>query len=395
MADRTFYRRPLPPPAIAFASPEGRRVFREALAEGTMEGWFPLAEQFHTQAEPAYCGLGTLVTVLNALALDPGRAWRGPWRWYGEELLDCCRPLDDVKVNGVTLGEFACLARCNGARAEVKRAESATLDELRAHVREACATPGGSHVVAAYSRKVLGQTGDGHYSPIGGYHPGQDLALVLDVARFKYPPHWVPLPLLWEAMQPPDPATGKSRGYLRIRRGEEAGVSLCRVTSSPSAWRALSAEIREELPAALERAAPRSLEEAVQALVRAISPRLISAIELREGAYGAADEGETDAIAARERGFLTAVLETSLSRLVAPPLEGRTPLARDEVRRLMIVTLLLLACPSDVFATLPGELRAPFEELRAPEALPPVVAAEIGRLGEQMAALDAFCCSAR
>lgn len=235
MSDRTFYRRPLPPPAVAFASPEGRRLFREALAAGTMEGWFRLAEQLHTQAEPAYCGLGTLVTVLNALALDPGRAWRGPWRWYGEELLDCCRPLEDVKSNGITLSELACLARCNGARAEVRRADGGTLDELRAHVREACTQPDGSHVVAAYSRKVLGQTGDGHYSPIGGYHPESDLVLVLDVARFKYPPHWVPLPLLWEAMQPPDPATGTSRGYVRMGRGDEVSTSLFEVTSDRSA----------------------------------------------------------------------------------------------------------------------------------------------------------------
>jgi glutathione gamma-glutamylcysteinyltransferase len=45
----------------------------------------------------------------------------------------------------------------------------------------------------SYSRKVLGQTGDGHFSPVGGYHPGKDLALIMDTARFKYPPHWVPL----------------------------------------------------------------------------------------------------------------------------------------------------------------------------------------------------------
>jgi len=62
----------------------------------------------------------------------------------------------------------------------------------------------------------LGQTGDGHFSPIGGYHAAKDLVLILDVARFKYPPHWVPLPLLHAALQPHDPATGKARGYLLL-----------------------------------------------------------------------------------------------------------------------------------------------------------------------------------
>jgi glutathione gamma-glutamylcysteinyltransferase len=85
----TFYRRPLPDGAIAFSSPEGRRIFAEALATGGLDGYFPLAEQFHTQAEPTFCGLGSLVMALNALAIDPGRLWKGPWRWFGEELLDC------------------------------------------------------------------------------------------------------------------------------------------------------------------------------------------------------------------------------------------------------------------------------------------------------------------
>jgi Phytochelatin synthase len=57
------------------------------------------------------------------------------------------------------------------------------------------------------------QTGTGHFSPIGGYHAGKDMALLLDVARFKYPPHWVPLCLLWEAINTVDNSTGLPRGY--------------------------------------------------------------------------------------------------------------------------------------------------------------------------------------
>ena len=65
-------------------------------------------------------------------------------------------------------------------------------------------------LVATYSRQVLGQTGDGHFSPIAGYHPGEDLVLILDTARFKYPPHWVSVELLFEAMKIHDQATGLS-----------------------------------------------------------------------------------------------------------------------------------------------------------------------------------------
>jgi hypothetical protein len=102
-------------PTSVSASAEGRALFREALAEGNLEGWFALAEQFQTQADPAFCGLGTLVVALNALGVDPGRLWKGPWRWYSEELLDCCLPLETVRSEGITLDQFSCLARCNWA----------------------------------------------------------------------------------------------------------------------------------------------------------------------------------------------------------------------------------------------------------------------------------------
>lgn len=40
-------------------------------------------------------------------------------------------------------------------------------------------------MIVGYNRKILGQTGTGHFSPIGGYHKGKDVALIMDVARFK------------------------------------------------------------------------------------------------------------------------------------------------------------------------------------------------------------------
>jgi hypothetical protein len=72
-------------------------------------------------------------------------------------------------------------------------------------------------MIVAYRRGDLNQSGSGHFSPIGGYCAERDLVLVMDVARFKYPPHWVPLPLLYQAMQAVDPDTGRSRGYLLLR----------------------------------------------------------------------------------------------------------------------------------------------------------------------------------
>jgi hypothetical protein len=35
-------------------------------------------------------------------------------------------------------------------------------------------------VQVSYTRKAFSQTGDGHFSPIGGYHGARDLVLILD-----------------------------------------------------------------------------------------------------------------------------------------------------------------------------------------------------------------------
>jgi Phytochelatin synthase len=37
------------------------------------------------------------VQVMNALEVDPKRTWKGAWRWFSEDMLDCCRPLEEVK----------------------------------------------------------------------------------------------------------------------------------------------------------------------------------------------------------------------------------------------------------------------------------------------------------
>ena len=206
---RHFYRRPLPDQCISFNSEEGKKIFREALLSGHMESYFSLAAQFRTQDEPAFCGLSTLVMVLNTLEVDPWRVWKGPWRWYHEQMLDCCLPLDEVEKKGINLEQFACLATCNTLKVQMVRADNNTSEKDFREIVSSRARQCREVVVASYSRGSIGQMGDGHFSPIGGYHPERDLALILDVARFKYPPHWVSLPLLFKAMQQIDIETGR------------------------------------------------------------------------------------------------------------------------------------------------------------------------------------------
>ncbi|KAF7818451.1 glutathione gamma-glutamylcysteinyltransferase 3-like isoform X1 [Senna tora] len=252
MATPGLYRRALPsPPAIEFASPEGKKIFTEALAQGTMEGFFKLISYYQTQSEPAYCGLATLAVVLNALAIDPGRKWKGPWRWFDDSMLDCCEPLTKIKEKGITFGKVACLARCNGAKVEAFRTNEKTIDDFRRSVISCCASEE-YHVIVSYHRGAFKQTGTGHFSPIGGYHAERDMVLILDVARFKYPPHWVPLTLLWEAMNTIDQATGHHRGYMIISRLNRAPSILYTVSCRHEGWSSVAKYLTEDVPLLLK-----------------------------------------------------------------------------------------------------------------------------------------------
>ena len=354
--ESTLYRRPLPADAIAFSSAEGKKTFSEALAAGGLEGYFPLAEQFHTQSEPAYCGLGSLVVALNALAIDPGRLWKGPWRWFAEDLLDCCVPLEEVRARGLDLDEVACLARCNGAAVELKRADSADLATWRAAL--VTASRGDAVLVASFDRAAMGQTGGGHFSPIGGYHAARDLALVLDVARFKYPPHWVSATRLWEAMKPIDAVTGKSRGWILLRprqRGIALGFSLQCYGDS---WRGL-AERLTKVVGELDGAAD------VAALARAVAP-LFAHLEVRTPSAAAHEDALT-----RARTALRALpLWSHVAGVVG-------------VERAEVVVLLLLAMTDRLSPAQRSELASLTGTLAADGPL----AAELSNLGAQLAAV--------
>ncbi|KAL0732292.1 hypothetical protein Bca4012_008501 [Brassica carinata] len=158
MSTASLYRRFLPtPPAIDFASVEGKKIFNEALQKGTMEGFFRLISYFQTQSEPAYCGLASLSMVLNSLSIDPGRKWKGPWRWFDESMLECCEPLEIVKDKGITFGKVVCLAHSSGAKVQAFRTTQSTIDDFRRYVLK-CSTSDNCHMISTYHRGVFKQS---------------------------------------------------------------------------------------------------------------------------------------------------------------------------------------------------------------------------------------------
>eukprot|EP00884_Botryococcus_braunii_P008284 jgi/Botrbrau1/17457/Bobra.0054s0046.2 len=398
----TFFRRVLPsPPATAFASQEGQKIFQEALADGTMAGFFKLMQEFRTQDEPAFCGLASVAMVLNALAIDPRRAWKGPWRYFHETLLDCCTPLEKVKEEGIVLQQAACLARCNGARCQVISFDDATLEQFREDVVDAVSS-GLRHVVVSYSRKQFLQTGDGHFSPIGGYHKGRDLVLILDTARFKYPPHWVPLTELYKAMGQIDRVTGRPRGYMILDAPDLQQSVLFTLGRADRAWPSVLKTItKDAIPKLATRlSAETTAERWIAAVLHELSPRdVASFMAVREegGCQSGWEAGPTATctLPAAASQLLAELHTLPLYKLVdkllgMAPSSGCGECRKDSkpffAERL---TMLLLLIPSEAWDSLSNpQAREEVEKLMVPdETKGGIVSAELAYLKRQLAEL--------
>ncbi len=205
----------LPPELIALDSPEGERLLAESNARND---FFKLTWSFVTQERPSFCGVASAVTVLNALEVeapqtDVGRQFTQV-NFFGPEAQKVY-PSESVAKGGVTLGQLADLIQTHAAKADVIYGSDLTIDDMRARLSKNLATAG-DFVIVNYARGEVGQETLGHISPLGAYHAGSDRFLLLDVARYKYPPVWVTAEALLRAVKTTDQSAGKSRGFLTV-----------------------------------------------------------------------------------------------------------------------------------------------------------------------------------
>ena len=78
-------------------------------------------------------------------------------------------------------------------------------------------------MIVNYLRKAIGQQIGGHISPLAAYDAKEGRFLVLDVARYKYPPFWVRASDLFDAMNTTDASNGgKTRGYVVVTKAAPA-----------------------------------------------------------------------------------------------------------------------------------------------------------------------------
>ena len=208
---------PLPTGLTDFTSPDGEKFLLESKA---LEAYFPLSIHFVTQRTQAYCGVASMVMVLNALNVPaPSTPDYQPYRTFTQDNVlddktDAVLPRDVLARQGMTLDQLGALLALHSVAVEVHHAAEGGLDAFRAAASAALAT-NDRFVIVNYLRKILGQQTGGHISPLAAYDEKTDRFLILDVARYKYPPVWVKASDLFDAMNTADAANGgKTRGYV-------------------------------------------------------------------------------------------------------------------------------------------------------------------------------------
>ncbi|CAO3642697.1 unnamed protein product [Cunninghamella blakesleeana] len=415
---------------------------------GHAEGFFPLTGNFTTQSEPAFCGPSSLAMVLNALEVDPKRRWKGVWRWYSDELLDCCSSQEEMKKNGITFDNFLCLAKCH-SEVIPKRAPQFTLEEFEKDIID-ITSGSDKFMVISFSRKTLGQTGDGHFSPIGAYNPEKRMVLVLDTARYKYPSYWCPIETLYESMNPIDKETGRPRGYFVISYDpEHPPIKICKpkptsmnnnnntspsssidasssstiINTSPSSsnennvepttlcWSVIAQSFCKRIPENMWLEKPRTLEHVVQLVLKNVPlefTRILANQSIASASSSSSsslsdhsNENESENAKKYIQHLLVDTTKSPLYPIVFKSLYPNQPSPSSSSiindyhqvdQQTAFATLFILGSPSMIYTSLPRELQDTLTSYRQDEHMTSIVKREVDRINHEVKELTkSFC----
>ncbi len=202
-------RQPLPNGIISLDSAAGAQLLAGSRFNADYDG---LSRFFESQSRAAYCGVASSVVVLNALHARPLLTQA---TFFDDATVRVRGPLR-VTLGGMTLAQLGQLLRAHRVRATVTYASDVDVSAFRAIVRQNLQTAD-DYVLVNYERAVLGQGASGHISPLAAYDAQTDRTLILDVAAYRYPPVWVALQDLWNAMNTIDGTSGRTRGFVAVR----------------------------------------------------------------------------------------------------------------------------------------------------------------------------------
>ena len=212
---------PLPQNLIGSATDAGEALLIDADAR---EAYFPLVSNFLTQKNQAFCGVASMVMVFNAMQLPaPAVPEYDPYTTFTQDnVLDARTeaviPVTTIMKQGITLDQLGGLFAVQPVAVEVHHAGDSSVETFRGKAKEYLSQPG-HFVVINYLRKAINQEKGGHISPLAAYDAETDRFLILDVARYKYPPVWVKADELFAAMNTEDKDNqNKTRGFILVTK---------------------------------------------------------------------------------------------------------------------------------------------------------------------------------
>lgn len=185
------------------------------------QSYWPLSQYFETQRNEAYCSVATSVMALNALGIQRPESTQYPdFPYFSQQ--DFFRGVDpqvanaaQVSKEGMTLDQLS--AALSAFPIDVRKFHAAdlTLAQFRDLIRDTTGHSG-RFALLNFRRVDIGEAGDGHWSPLAAYDAASDSALLLDVARYKYPAVWVPVTQLYAGALATDSVSGLSRGIVIV-----------------------------------------------------------------------------------------------------------------------------------------------------------------------------------
>lgn len=208
------------PKVIYWNSPAGQEL--RTHIPGNADYW-QLIPSFATEQTQTYCAVASAVTVLNAMPIkkpvDPTYA---PYAYFTQRdfFTPAVRKIIEpstVLRQGMTREQLTEALQAQGVKAKSIAGDSLTVDSLRELLKQTLVNDG-KFVLANYYRKSLNQIGGGHWSVLAAYDSQSDRVLILDVAKYKYPPSWVTIAALRQAIDTIDTTSNKPRGLIIVSR---------------------------------------------------------------------------------------------------------------------------------------------------------------------------------
>jgi hypothetical protein len=209
---------PLPKNLVALTDPAGQKRLMQT---DRNKSYWPLASHFVTQKNQAYCSVATSVMALNALGIQRPRTslYQDFPYFTQEDFFSAIGPqLADpttVSRRGMTLDQLSTVLAQFPVTVQKYRANDLTLDQFRKLVRTTV-NSSDAFALLNFKRDSIGQVGGGHWSPLAAFDASSDSALLMDVARYKYPPVWTPIAQLYQAAREIDRESGLARGVLVV-----------------------------------------------------------------------------------------------------------------------------------------------------------------------------------